>query len=149
MNFIFRYFLDTKFIIQKLKNKDMPEHISFVQFFIIMSFDWLQFTIIAISGNKATDISILNSMATFFITIFGILYLYICNNSKNGIWFLQKFFAFSVSVGWKFFVISFIASYVLSIYLNTTQAQIVQPIFMACLNITMFLFMGKAIKATL
>lgn len=127
----------------------MPEHISFMQFFIIMSFDWLQFTIIAINGNKVTDISILNSMATFFITIFGILYLYICNNGKNGTWFLQKFFAFSVSVGWKFFVISFIASYVLNIYLNTAQAQIVQPIFMACLNIVMFLFMGKAIKATL
>lgn len=127
----------------------MPEHISFMQFFIIMSFDWLQFTIIAINGNKVTDISILNSMATFFITIFGILYLYICNNGKNGTWFLQKFFALSVSVGWKFVVVSFVGSYILGVFIASNNIEIVQSAFILLLNILMFLFIGKAIKATL
>lgn len=144
-----RYFLDTAFICRQLKNKDISDAISFWHFFIIMGFDWLQFTLIGIYGGSGTVISKINSIATFLITIFGILYLYICNNGKNGTWFLQKFFALSVSVGWKFVVVSFVGSYILGVFIASNNIEIVQSAFILLLNILMFLFIGKAIKATL
>ena len=64
MKFNLKYFLDTSFVIEKLKSGEIPQYISFLHFFIIMSFDWLQFTLISLSENIITNLSIFNSIST-------------------------------------------------------------------------------------
>lgn len=145
MKFNLKYFLDTSFVIEKLKSGEIPQYISFLHFFIIMSFDWLQFTLISLSENIVTNLSIFNSISTFIITIFGLLYLYSLNGGENGKNFLERFFALSVSVGWKFIIASFLVSYLIEIVLvnNTYLVQVLAILF---LNLLMFFQIGKNLK---
>jgi hypothetical protein len=145
MKINWQYFLDTSFILQKLRNNEIPQSISFLHFFIIMSFDWLQFTLIALNENEITKLSIFNSISTFIITITGLLYLYTVNGGANGKNFLEKFFALSVSVGWKFVVTSFLISYFIS-FIFTNNIYLIQVLSMIFLNLLMFFQIGKNLK---
>ncbi len=145
MKINWQYFLDTSFILQKLRNNEIPQSISFLHFFIIMSFDWLQFTLIALNEDEITKLSTFNSISTFIITIIGLLYLYTVNGGANGKNFLEKFFALSVSVGWKFVIASFLISYFISfIFIN--NIYLIQVLSMIFLNLLMFFQIGKNLK---
>lgn len=148
MKINWRYFLDTSFILQKLKNNEIPQNISFLHFFIIMSFDWLQFTLISLNENEITKLSTFNSISTFIITIIGLLYLYTVNGGANGKNFLEKFFALSVSVGWKFVIASFLISYFIS-FIFTNNIYLIQILSMIFLNLLMFFQIGKNLKSIL
>ena len=98
------------FVRNRLQSSGVSERASFCYFLAIMAFDWLQFTIIAITPRpEISQWSSAGSWLTFGITIFGLIYLFSKNGGRSGKQFLYRYFPLSVTVGWKFLVVSFVS----------------------------------------
>lgn len=98
-----RYLWSTSFVVQHLRTSGLSEAATFTYFLAIMTFDWLQFTAIASTPTPTISApSFANSWFTFGITVVGLVYLYVRNGRGQGRQFLQRYFALSVTVGWKF-----------------------------------------------
>ncbi|MEQ1847674.1 MAG: hypothetical protein ABL983_19075 [Nitrospira sp.] len=97
------YLWSTHFVRERLRIQGMSETAIFRYFLVIMVFDWLQFTAIATTPSPTISASsFASSWLTFAITVTGLIYLYVCNGRGQGRQFLQRYFALSVTVGWKF-----------------------------------------------
>lgn len=103
MSFDHRYIWSTGFVRDLLRTDRLPEAASFSYFLAIMTFDWLQFTVIATTPTPSISLwSTAGSWATFAVTVLGLLYLYLKNGGGAGKQFLRRYFPLSVTVGWKF-----------------------------------------------
>jgi hypothetical protein len=98
----------------------MSEAASFSYFLAIMTFDWLQFTVIATTPTPSiSPWSSAGSWTTFAVTVVGLLYLYLKNSGGAGEQFLRRYFPLSVTVGWKFVLVMLIAYWVVPFALSS------------------------------
>jgi hypothetical protein len=105
-----REFFSTRIVTEKLIAGSLPEGHLFLYFYIVMVFDWLQFTLLYLQvadRMASTEQPIVFSdhlwiWSLFFITILGILICFIVNGGMKGKNFLPKFFSYSVTVGFKY-----------------------------------------------
>lgn len=112
--------MEYPFFIEKLRVGSLSEGRSFVYFWAIMVFDWLQFTLIATTPTGGiTAWSAVSAWATFAITAIGLVYLYHMNGGQNGRQFLHRYFPLSVTVGWKFVLVMLIAAWVVPLALSS------------------------------
>lgn len=114
-----------------------------------MTFDWLQFTLIATTPSAhISQWSYVNSWMIFAITVLGLVYLFYKNHGPHGKEFLSRYFPLSVTVGWKFVVAMFIAMHLLSLAMQDDEVMgwFSTAIF-ATLNIIMFWRIGHHLSA--
>lgn len=114
-----RLLWSTRRVRNKLESGGLSEGELFGYFLAIMAFDWLQFTFIATTPTAAiSDWSRASSWASFAITVIGLPYLFARNGGSGGCQFLQRYFPLSVTVGWKFVVASFGATWLVDLALQ-------------------------------
>ncbi len=146
MSFNHRYLWSTGFVRDLLRTERLSEAAGFSYFLAIMTFDWLQFTVITTTPTPTiSPWSNTSSWATFAVTVLGLLYLYLKNGGGVGKQFLHRYFPLSVTVGWKFVVVMFVVLWFLPVALagqsdsalgwSTTVAQ-------AIINVIMFWRIG-------
>jgi hypothetical protein len=141
-----RYLWSTTFLKEQLRYRTLSEAAYFWYFIAVMAFDWIQFTLIAITPTPQISLSsIVSSWATFTITVLGLIYLYQKNGSDKGNQFFQRYFSLSVTVGWKFFITTYFISWFFQSVLNTTTTEILawfQTVTLALLNMAMLWRIG-------
>jgi hypothetical protein len=103
MRFDFRGLWSTRFVAARLVRGELSDAAAFRYFLAVMAFDWLQFTLIAVT--PAADVPLparVNAWLTFAVTVLGLVVLHACNGGAAGRDFFKRYFALSVTVGWKF-----------------------------------------------
>lgn len=146
MLFHHRYLWSTHFVRERLRVQSMSEAAIFRYFLVIMVFDWLQFTAIATTPSSTiSESSFASSWLTFAITVIGLIYLYVCNGRGQGRQFLQRYFALSVTVGWKFSAAVLAVMWFIEVALVGSSPESrgwSSAISLAALNLTMFWRIG-------
>lgn len=141
-----RYVWSTSFVKELLLKDQISEAAGFRYFLAIMAFDWLQFTLMATTPRAS--ISAWSATAAWLsvaITVLGLPYLYFKNGGVAGQHFLQRYFALSVTVGWKFVAAMFIASWLVPAVLPGQGAETLgwsNTAALAFMNILMFWRIG-------
>ena len=134
-----------------LRAQRLSEAAVFRYFLAIMAFDWLQFTWIAVTPSaKISDWSTSSAWATFIITVLGLLYLYRQNGGSSGQQFLRRYFALSVTVGWKFVVAMLITVSLMPMVLPQQSEEVVgwsTAIALAAINISMMWRIGAHLRS--
>ena len=142
-----RYLWSTPFVREQLRVEGLSEAATFRYFLAIMVFDWLQLTAIATTPTPImSPWSFAGSWSTFFITVAGLLYLYVRNDGRNGRQFLQRYFALSVTVGWKFVAVMFVVMPLLQAVLAGSSPEFrgwSSTGTLAALNLAMFWRIGE------
>jgi hypothetical protein len=106
MHFEHRYLWSTRFVSARLAKGTLSDATLFRYFLAVMAFDWLQFTLIAVTPTAQLSLAgRANAWLTFAVTVLGLVHLYRRNGGAAGRDFLQRYFALSVTVGWKFVVV--------------------------------------------
>lgn len=151
MRFEHRFLWSTRFVREQLGANRLSDGAIFGYFLTIMTFDWLQFTLIATTPSAhISQWSYVSSWTTFAITVLGLVYLFYKNHGSHGKEFLSRYFPLSVTVGWKFVVAMFIAMHVLSTgfaWRNDEAMGWSSTAIFATLNITMFWRIGHHLGA--
>lgn len=146
MSFDHRYLWSTSFIRDRLRTDQLSEAASFGYFLTIMTFDWLQFTLIATTPTpNIKPWSVASAWATFAVTVLGLLYLYFKNGGGAGKHFLRRYFPVSVTVGWKFVAASIAALFLLPVALGGTSIEALgwsTTAALAAVNVVMFWRIG-------
>ena len=141
-----RHFWSTRFVLDLLRQGHLSEAASFYYFLAIMTFDWLQFTMIATTPSPhISSWSLANSWVTFLITVCGLIYLHIKNGGSSSQQFLQRYFPLSVTVGLKFAVAMYGLLMLLPMALAGSSREVLgwsTTIAMAIINIIMFWRIG-------
>ncbi len=141
-----RYVWSTSFVRERLRVGGITEAALFRYFFVIMAFDWLQFTSMATTpAANVSTWSLAGSWSTFFITIAGLVYLYVKNGGAQGRQLLRRYFPLSVTVGWKFVVAAFVSMWLVAWALAGASAEVrgwTSTVVLAALNIAMFWSIG-------
>lgn len=101
-------FFSTKSTSTKLRMNTLPEWQIFLYFYVIMVFDALNFTLgwINSADEKLTTSNLIFIWGYFLFTAIGLLVLFTSNGGFKGRNFVIKFFSFSVTVGFKYVIIS-------------------------------------------
>ncbi len=151
MSFDHRYIWSTGFVRDRLRTGRLSEAASFSYFLAIMTFDWLQFTVIATMPTPSiSPWSSANSWATFALTVFGLLYLYLKNGGGAGQHFLRRYFPLSVTVGWKFVGAMFITLWLVPVALGGQSQETLgwsSTVASAAVNIVMFWRIGVHLES--
>ena len=146
MSFDHRYIWSTGFVRDLLRTDRLSEAASFGYFLAIMTFDWLQFTVIATTPTPSiSPWSTAGSWITFAVTVLGLLYLYIKNGGGAGKQFLRRYFPLSVTVGWKFVGAMFVTLWLIPVALVGQSTDILgwsSTVGLAVVNIVMFWRIG-------
>jgi hypothetical protein len=103
MRFDLRYLWSTRFVAARLARGELSDVAAFRYFLAVMVFDWLQFTLIAVT--PAVEVPLparVHAWLTFVFTVLGLVVLHACNGGEAGRDFCKCYFALSVTVGWKF-----------------------------------------------
>lgn len=151
MSFDHRLLWNTRFVAARLRRDELSEAAVFRYFLAVMAFDWLQFTLIAVT--PAAEVSAArtaNAWLTFGITLLGLAGLHACNGGARGRDFLRRYFPLSVTVGWKFAA----ALFAFNAALGAVPAGLAVPGTLAwtsvaaaaLLNVAMFGCIGKTLK---
>ncbi|MFO0699985.1 MAG: hypothetical protein U0236_12210 [Nitrospira sp.] len=147
----YRYLWSTRLVRERLRNGGLSEAATFRYFLAIMVFDWLQFTVIATAPTPSISrSSFVNSWLTFGITVAGLIYLYIRNGRGRGRQFLQRYFALSVTVGWKFVVAMVVVTSFLEAALGDSSPEFrgwSSTGALAALNLAMFWRIGDHVAS--
>lgn len=105
-------------MLDRLRAQGLSERASFAYFGVIMGFDWLQFTLGTTTPTpQLSPWSVASAWAAFAITVLGLPYLYLQNGGAQGQHFLYRYFPLSVTVGWKFVLLMWVAQAVLPLAL--------------------------------
>ncbi len=146
MSFDHRYIWSSGFVRDLLRTDRLSEAASFSYFLAIMTFDWLQFTVIATTPTPSiSPWSSAGSWTTFAVTVVGLLYLYLKNGSGAGEQFLRRYFSLSVTVGWKFVGAMFVTLWLIPVALGGQGQEAVgwsSTVALAAVNIVMFWRIG-------
>ncbi|MDH5740864.1 MAG: hypothetical protein OEY77_11125 [Nitrospira sp.] len=146
MSFDHRYLWSTGFVRDRLRTGRLSEAASFGYFLVIMTFDWLQFTVIAITPTpRISPWSSAGSWATFAVTVLGLLYLYLKNGGGAGQHFLRRYFPLAVTVGWKFVGAMFGTVWLIPVALGGQSQETLgwsSTVAFAAVNIVMFWRIG-------
>lgn len=146
MSFDHRYMWSTGFVRDRLRTGRLSEAASFGYFFVIMAFDWLQFTFIVTTPRPSiSPWSLADSWATFAVTVLGLLYLYLKNGGGAGQHFLRRYFPLSVTVGWKFVGAMFGTLWLIPIALGGQSQETLgwsSIVAIAAVNVVMFWRIG-------
>ena len=98
----------TRYVKLRLSEQNLSDRATFFYFLAIITFDWLQFSVTeSLPTPTVAPWTLAGVWLTFAATIGGLLYLYRCNG-RRGESFLQRYLPLSVTVGWKFFLASFV-----------------------------------------
>ena len=146
MSFDHRYLWSTGFVRDRLLTGRLSEAASFGYFLAIMTFDWLQFTVIATTPTPSiSPWSSAGSWITFAVTVLGLLYLYRKNGGGAGQHFLRRYFPLSVTIGWKFVGAMFGILWLIPIALGGQSQEMLgwsSTVAIAAVNVVMFLRIG-------
>ena len=146
MSFDHRYLWSTGFVRDRLRAGRLSEAASFSYFLAIMTFDWLQFTVIATTPTPSiSPWSSAGSWTTFAVTVLGLLYLYLKNAGGAGQHFLRRYFPLSVTVGWKFVGAMFVTAWLMPVALSGQSQEALgwsSTVAFAAVNIVMFWRIG-------
>ncbi len=151
MSFDHRYIWNTGFVRDRLRTDRLSEAASFSYFLAIMTFDWLQFTVIATTPTPSiSPWSSAGSWTTFAVTVLGLLYLYLKNGGGAGQHFLRRYFPLSVTVGWKFVGAMFVTVWLMPVALGGQSEETLgwsSTVAFAAVNIVMFWRIGVHLGA--
>lgn len=146
-----RYLWSSRFVREQLHANALSEMATFAYFLAITAFDWLQFTLIAMAPHADVGLRmIVNSWATFIITVAGVIYLYLRNGGSAGRQFLYRYFPLSVTVGWKFVVATAVVIWLVDFVLSETSAEVrgwTSTSALLALNVGMFWRIGAHLAA--
>lgn len=141
-----RYLWSTAFVLELLRTNRVSDAASFRYFLAIMTFDWLQFTLIATTPTpRIHPWSTAGAWATFGVTVLGLIYLYRANGGRAGEHFLNRYFPLSVTVGWKFVGATLVALWLIPVALNGRSQDTVgwtATFVVAFVNVVMFWRIG-------
>ena len=142
-----RYLWSTRFVRERLRTEGLSEAALFRYFLVIMIFDWLQFTAIATTPTPTISApSFASSWLSFGFTVVGLIYLYVRNGRGQGRQFLQRYFALSVTVGWKFVAAMLAVMWLIEAALVGTSPEVrgwSSTGALAALNMAMFWRIGE------
>jgi len=146
MSVVHRYLWSTPFVLQLLRAGSLSEAATFKYFLAIMTFDWLQFTLIATTPTPIISLwSATSSWVSFAVTVLGLLYLYRKNGGGSGKQFLYRYFPLSVTVGWKFVAAMFLALWLIPTVLAGRSDAVLgwsATVALALINLVMFWRIG-------
>ena len=141
-----RYLWSTPFVREHLRAGGLSEAAAFRFSLVIMIFGCLQFTAFATTPTPTSRASsFASSWITFGLTVAGLIYLYVRNGRGRGRQFLQRYFALSVTVGWKFVAAMFAIMWGVEAVLVGTSPEFRGWSFtgaLAALNVVMFWRIG-------
>jgi hypothetical protein len=146
-----RDFWDTKHLKSELAANAISEGKLFLYFFAITGFDWLQFTAIRLSSTPDTiyDWERVDALSTLFLTVIGLIFLFLCNGGIRGKDFLYRYFPLSFVIGWKFMVCASITIWLVDLVMFGEPAYFVglaSTATFSIFNIAMFLRIGFHIR---
>jgi hypothetical protein len=146
-----RLFWSTRYVKRKLIERSLSEQVTFAYFLAIMAFDWLQFSVIAATPNPRIETwSAANTWITFAMTILGLVYLFGRNRGRRGVQFMSRFFALSVTVGWKYLAILYPLSWLVEACFGGYGPAVVGWLSTTCVaivNACMFWRIGRHLHA--
>ena len=137
---------------EKLMNKSLTEGHAFAYFFAILIYDYIGFTFgyMGLNGQEPNVWIKTNIYAALALTFFGVLYVFWCNGATKGEQFFNRYFSLSVVVGIKFAILM-LGLPILVDLATSGEAYNMFPwlgsAMFICLNILMFVFIGKHIKS--
>lgn len=99
-------FFSTRASQEKIKTGCLTQTQIFIYFYLITIFDSISLTLqsIALSGETLKFVDYINLWLTPAMAILGLVVLFLVNGGKKGSNFLNKYFMFSFTVGYKYFV---------------------------------------------
>lgn len=113
-------FFSTKSVKEKIANETLSETQLFIYFYLILMFDTISFVQqwLAIAGKQPTLLGWVNIWGLLTINAIGFVVLFLANGGSKGCHFLKKYFSFSFTVGFKYCILFFICTALL-----TSQTQ--------------------------
>lgn len=113
-------FFSTKSVQGKIANGALSETQLFIYFYLILMFDTISFVqqCVAIAGKQPTLLDWVNIWGLLVINAIGFIVLFLANGGSKGHDFLKKYFSLSFTVGYKYAILFFICTALL-----TSQAQ--------------------------
>ncbi|HSW70012.1 MAG TPA: hypothetical protein VLI69_07690 [Gammaproteobacteria bacterium] len=113
-------FFSTKSVQGKIANGALSETQLFIYFYLILMFDTISFVqqCVAIAGKQPTLLDWVNIWGLLVINAIGFIVLFLANGGSRGHDFLKKYFSLSFTVGYKYAILFFICTALL-----TSQAQ--------------------------
>ena len=151
MSLDLRYLWSTRFVREELRAGRLSDPACFAYFWVIMVFDWLQFTLIATTpAESIPGWSAVSSWTTFAITALGLAYLFHQNGGRQGTHFPRRFFPLRVTVGWKFVVGMLVATWVIPFALAGLGEALtgwVSAGVLGGINLAMFWQIGRHLRA--
>ncbi len=136
-------FFSTKSVKEKIANGTLSEAQIFIYFYLILMFDTISFVQqwLAIAGKQPTLLDWVNIWGLLIINAIGYIVLFLANGGAKGHHFLKKFFSFSFTVGYKYAIIFFICTALL-----TSQTLVIAVVII--LNTLMVANIGLRIYQT-
>ena len=136
----------------KLMNKSLSEGHAFIYFFATLIYDYIGFTFgyLSLNGQEPNTWVKLNIYGALGLTFFGVLYVFWCNGATKGEQFFNRYFSLSVVVGIKFAILMIGLPILVDMATNGEAYNgfpwLGSAMFI-CLNILMFVFIGKHIRS--
>lgn len=111
------HFFSTKDVKNKIDSGTLSEGQLFLYFYLILIYDALGFTQqwLSIAGKQPTTSDTIIIWSYLFITVIGLLILFVANGASKGKNFLAKYFAFSFTVGIKYAIVFVVLGFLPSI----------------------------------
>jgi hypothetical protein len=136
-------FFSTKYVTEKIANRTLSETQVFIYFYLILMFDTISFVqqCLAIAGKQPTLLDSVNIWGLLIINAIGYIAMFLANGGSKGNYFLKKFFSFSFTVGYKYAILFFICTALL-----TSQTQNIAAVI--TLNLLMVANIGFRIYQT-
>lgn len=102
-------FLDTNAVKSKIKQNALTQGRVFLYFYLVIIYDAIVYMqgFLSIAGREPTHMDLATIYVNFFITVIGLIILFVSNGGANGTNFLTKYFAFSITVGFKYAILCF------------------------------------------
>jgi len=137
---------------EKLNNKSLSEGHAFIYFFATLIYDYIGFTFgyLGLNGQEPNVWVKTNVVGALALTFFGVLYIFWCNGATKGEQFFHRYFSLSVVVGIKFAILMLGLPYLVDLATGGEAYNMFPWLGSAmfiCLNILMFIFIGKHIKS--
>ena len=109
-------FFSTKSVKEKIANGTLSETQIFIYFYLILMFDTISFVqqCLAIARKQPTPLDWVNIWGLLIINAFGFVILFLANGGSKGHNFLKKYFSLSFTVGYKYAILFFICTALLT-----------------------------------
>lgn len=117
-------FFSTKSVKEKIMANTLSEGQLFLYFYLILMFDTAAMTqqCLSVIGKNPTALELVNIWGFLIINAVGYLIVFLVNGGVKGKNLISKFFAFSLTVGIKYFFILVILDALMTILFPMTQA---------------------------